>query len=125
EENSHQVLCAAFASSLGYTDEEFEADKLRVNELISSSQDDISKINNTQELIDIYKRPYSRLTLEDREAIDKIVNKHTDEILVDGVPSQGGRKTKYAKKILTPAAQALATGFFEEMGASIANIFSG
>ncbi|XP_017074700.1 protein Turandot A-like [Drosophila eugracilis] len=110
---------------LGYSDEQRQADSLRVAEIIRTSQDVNAKINNTQELLDIYRRLYPSLTPEDRERIDKFVNEHTDAILVDGVPAQGGRKTKFVGKVLTPVVEGLATGFFEELGANLANLFTG
>ncbi|XP_017074703.1 protein Turandot A-like [Drosophila eugracilis] len=110
---------------LGYSDEQRQADSLRVAEIIRTSQDDDAKINNTQELLDIYRRLYPSLTPEDRESIDKFVNEHTDAILVDGVPAQGGRKTKFVGKVLSPAIKGVATGFFEELGAGLARIFTG
>ncbi|XP_016996816.2 protein Turandot C-like [Drosophila takahashii] len=109
----------------GYTDEEREADRLRVAEIIRTSQDADAKIGNTQELLDIYKRLAPTLSAEDREQIESLIKEHTDEILFDGVPSQGGRKTKYVGKVLTPVARDLASGFFQELGASIARLFSG
>ncbi|XP_043655225.1 protein Turandot A [Drosophila teissieri] len=122
------VCCALLLISplcMGYTDEDREADSRKVAEIIRNSQDDDSKINSTQELLDIYRRLYPSLTLEERESIDKFVNEHTDAILIDGVPSQGGRKTKYVGKVLSPAAKGFALGFFEELGSKIAQLFTG
>ncbi|EDV48325.1 protein Turandot B2 [Drosophila erecta] len=110
---------------MGYTAEDREADSRRVAEIIKNSQDDNSKINSIQELLDIYKRLYPSLTPEERESIDNFVNEHTDEVLVDGVPSQGGRKTKFAGKILSEATKGVATGFFEELGSKLAGLFTG
>ncbi|XP_016996809.2 protein Turandot C-like [Drosophila takahashii] len=127
--SSFSLMCFALllVSPLcfGYTDDEREADRLRVAEIIRTSQDDDAKIGNTQKLLDIYKRLAPTLSDEDREQIESLIKEHTDEILVDGVPSQGGRKTKYVGKILTPVARDLATGFFSEFGASIARLFTG
>ncbi|KAH8354346.1 hypothetical protein KR084_008545, partial [Drosophila pseudotakahashii] len=109
----------------GYTDEQREADRLKVAEIIRISQDADTKIGNTQELLDIYKRLAPTLSAEDREQIESLIKEHTDEILVDGVPSQGGRKTKYVGKVLTPVVKDVASGFFSELGASIARLFTG
>ncbi|KAH8354344.1 hypothetical protein KR084_008547, partial [Drosophila pseudotakahashii] len=109
----------------GYTDEQREADRLKVAEIIRISQDADTKIGNTQELLDIYKRLAPTLSAEDREQIESLIKEHTDEILVDGVPIQGGRKTKYVGKVLTPVVKDVASGFFSELGASIARLFTG
>ncbi|XP_017118650.1 protein Turandot A-like [Drosophila elegans] len=126
--SSISLLCCALLLisplCLAYSDEELEADGRRVAEIIRTSQDDDSKINNTQELLDIYRRLYPRVTLEDRDVIDRYIKEHTDEILIDGVPSQGGRKSKYVGKVLTPVAKDVASGFFQELGAKIARLFS-
>ncbi|EDW49601.1 protein Turandot C [Drosophila sechellia] len=110
---------------LGYSDEERESDSLRVAEILQTSKDDESKINRTQELLDIFRRLAPSLSPEDRERIERSIKEHTDEILIDGVPSQGGRKTKYVGKILSPVAQGLAIGFFEELGGSLSRLFTG
>ncbi|XP_033164468.1 protein Turandot A1 [Drosophila mauritiana] len=110
---------------MGYSDEDREADSRRIAEIIQNAQDDDSKINSTQELLDIYRRLYPSLSLEDRENIDKFVNEHTDAIVIDGVPIQGGRKAKIIGKIVSPAAKGLAVGFFEELGSKIAQLFTG
>jgi len=109
----------------GYTEEEQEADRLKVAEIIRTSQDDDTKISRTQDLLDIYRRLNPTLSPEEREKIENLIKEHTDEILVDGVPSQGGRKTKYAGKVLSPVVKGIATGFFEELGASLAKLFTG
>ncbi|XP_017048761.2 protein Turandot A-like [Drosophila ficusphila] len=104
----------------GYSDEEREADRLKVAEIMTTSLDDETKINRTQELLDIYYRLAPSLPSEEREKIDVFVNANTDAILIDGVPSQGGRKSKIASKIATKAAKDAATGFFEELGSTLA-----
>ncbi|XP_016959983.1 protein Turandot C [Drosophila biarmipes] len=109
----------------GYTDEEREADSLKVAEILRTSQDDDTKINRTQDLLDIFRRLTPILSPEERERIENLIKEHTDEILIDGVPSQGGRKTKYAGKVLSPVVKGVATGFFEELGATLAKWFTG
>nr|AAK40253.1 Turandot A [Drosophila melanogaster]AAK40254.1 Turandot A [Drosophila melanogaster]AAK64523.1 stress-inducible humoral factor Turandot A [Drosophila melanogaster] len=110
---------------MGYSDEDREADSLRIAEIIKNAQDDDSKINSTQELLDIYRRLYPSLTPEERESIDKFVNEHTDAIIIDGVPIQGGRKARIVGKIVSPGVKGLATGFFEELGSKLAQLFTG
>ncbi|XP_037719742.1 protein Turandot C-like [Drosophila subpulchrella] len=127
--SSFSLMCFALLLisplCFGYTDEEREADSLKLAEIIRTSQDDDTKISRTQDLLDIYRRLNPILSPEEREKIENLIKEHTDEILVDGVPSQGGRKTKYAGKVLSPVAKGLATGFFEELGASLAKLFTG
>ncbi|XP_017074699.1 protein Turandot B1-like [Drosophila eugracilis] len=123
------VICLALLLisplCLGYTNEQRQADGRRVAEIMRNAKDNNAKINSIQELLDIYKRLSPSLSPEERQRIDQLVDKHTDEILVDGIPAQGGRKSKIAKKVLAPYGQALATGFFEELGAKIAKFFTG
>ncbi|KAI8045095.1 hypothetical protein M5D96_001273, partial [Drosophila gunungcola] len=110
-------------SCLGYTDEEREADGRKIAEIIRTSQDDDSKINNTQELLDIYRRLLPGLTPEERANIDELIKEHTDEVIIDGVPSQGGA-SKYIGKILTPVMKDVASGFFLELGTQLGRLFS-
>ncbi|XP_016996798.2 protein Turandot B1-like [Drosophila takahashii] len=112
-------LCSA------YTAEQRRADGLRVNQIIQTSRDDNTKINGIQELLNIYRRMSPSLRPEERERIDRFIKPHTEEILIDGVPSQGGVKSKYARKILSPVVKSVATGFFEQLGASLASLFEG
>ncbi|XP_017048749.1 protein Turandot B1-like [Drosophila ficusphila] len=122
------LVCAALllVSPLcfGYSDQEREADRLKVLEIIRSSLDDETKISRTQELLDIYYRLAPSLSPAQREIFDNFISQHTDEILIEGVPSQGGRRSKYAKNALTGAAKGVATGFFEELGSKLAQYFS-
>ncbi|XP_016959738.1 protein Turandot C-like [Drosophila biarmipes] len=108
---------------LAYSEQERRADSLRVTQILQSSYDDNTKINRIQELLNIYRRMSPSLSPQDRDRLDRLIKPHTEEILVDGVPIQGGRKSKYAAKILTPVVKSVATGFFEELGASIASLF--
>ncbi|KAH8354343.1 hypothetical protein KR084_008546, partial [Drosophila pseudotakahashii] len=112
-------LCSA------YTAEQRRADVLRVNQIIQTSHDDNTKINRIQELLNIYRRMSPSLRPHERERMDRFINPHTEEILIDGVPSQGGVKSKYARKILSPVVKSVATGFFEQLGASLASLFEG
>ncbi|XP_037719729.1 protein Turandot C-like [Drosophila subpulchrella] len=106
-----------------YSDQERQADRLRVAQIMQSSYDDNTKINSIQELLNIYRRMSPSLGPQDRDRLDNLIKPHTEELLIDGVPSQGGRKSKYAMKILSPVAKSVATGFFEQLGASIASLF--
>ncbi|XP_016983765.1 protein Turandot B2-like [Drosophila rhopaloa] len=108
---------------LGYTDEERQADSRRVNEIIRTSLDDDSKIIAIQELLGIYARLAPSLTPEQRESVDKLINETSDEILVDGVPPQGGRKTKFAGRVAKHVAKKVSAGFFEELGSQLAYFF--
>ncbi|XP_052859213.1 protein Turandot C-like [Drosophila gunungcola] len=121
------LMCLALLlispSCLGYTDEEREADGRKIAEIIRTSQDDDSKINNTQELLDIYRRLLPGLTPEERANIDELIKEHTDEVIIDGVPSQGGA-SKYIGKILTPVMKDVASGFFLELGTQLGRLFS-
>ncbi|XP_043655370.1 protein Turandot B [Drosophila teissieri] len=112
------TLCSA------YSLQERQADSLRVAEIIRTSQDENTKINRIQELLAIYNRMAPSLRPDERARIDKFIREHTQEILIDGVPTQGGSRLKIIKKTLTPVAKDVATGFFTELGASIASIFT-
>lgn len=60
---------------------------------------------------------------DERARMDRFISGYTGEIMVDGVPSQGGARRIF-KKILSPAAKSVATGFFTELGASLASILT-
>ncbi|XP_002096483.2 protein Turandot B [Drosophila yakuba] len=112
------TLCSA------YSVQQRQADSLRVAEIIRTSQDENTKINRIQELLTIYNRMAPSLRPAERARLDKFISEHTQEVLIDGVPTQGGSRMKIIRKALTPAAKDVATGFFTELGASIASIFT-
>ncbi|KAH8343624.1 hypothetical protein KR059_000832, partial [Drosophila kikkawai] len=122
----YRFIGILFISSLccAYSDADLEDDKLRIRELIRTSQNADAKISNTQELLEIYRRIAHRYSARDREGIERLIRENTDQILIDGVPIQGGRKSKYVKKALSSAVTDLATGFFNELGASLWNLIA-
>lgn len=88
-----------------------------------TSLDDNTKIKRIQELLTIYNRMAPSLRPDERARMDRFISGYTGEIMVDGVPSQGGARRIF-KKILSPAAKSVATGFFTELGASLASILT-
>ncbi|KAH8241252.1 hypothetical protein KR032_005456, partial [Drosophila birchii] len=108
-----------------YSDADLERDKLRVRELIRNSQSEDAKISNTQELLEIYRRVSPRYTAEERARVERLIRVHTDQILIEGVPIQGGRKSKYVKKALGSVVTEMAVGFFNELGASLWSLITG
>ncbi|XP_033167207.1 protein Turandot B [Drosophila mauritiana] len=111
------TLCSA------YSNQERQRDSRRVAEIMRTSLDDNTKINRIQELLTIYNRMAPSLRPDERARIDRFISRHTEGIMVDGVPSQGGAR-KIFKKTLSPAAKSVATGFFTELGASLASLFT-
>ncbi|XP_017048751.1 protein Turandot C-like [Drosophila ficusphila] len=107
----------------GYSDQQREADRLKVEEIMRTSLDAETKISRTEDLLDIYYRLAPSLSPAERQKIDSFIMDHADVISIDEVPSQGGLKTKIGKKILYGAGEAAATGFFEELGGFVANLF--
>ncbi|KAH8292447.1 hypothetical protein KR054_010123, partial [Drosophila jambulina] len=125
--NLYSSFTLLFLSPLcwAYSDADLEADKLRVRELIRTSDSVDAKISNTQELLEIYRRVSPRYTAEERESLERLIRAHTDQILIDGVPIQGGRKSKYVKKALSSVVKEVAVGFFNELGASLWSLITG
>ncbi|XP_016996818.2 protein Turandot C-like [Drosophila takahashii] len=112
-------LCSA------YSDEELQADSLRLAEIIKTSPDDNTKIDRIPELLDIYRRMSPSLSPEERENLDRLIKPHTEELLIDGVPSQGGRRSKYRSGgILKPIVKIVAREFFTGLSQTITDIFS-
>ncbi|KAH8265462.1 hypothetical protein KR038_008423, partial [Drosophila bunnanda] len=112
------VLCIS-PLCWGYSDANLEADKLRVRDLMRTSNSDDAKIWNTQELLEIYRRVSPRYTAERRAGLERLIRDHTDQVLIEGVPIQGGRTSKYVTKTLSLVVKEVAVGFFNELGASL------
>ncbi|KAH8294004.1 hypothetical protein KR054_007269, partial [Drosophila jambulina] len=106
---------------LGYTSRQAQAEKQKVLQIMHSSPDVQSKIRNTQNLVALYNRVSPYMPRRQRQRLDSLVARHTDAILVDGVPSQGGRKSKYATGVLSTVAKETAVGFFNELGGAVYN----
>ncbi|KAH8367302.1 hypothetical protein KR200_005289, partial [Drosophila serrata] len=106
---------------MGYTLDEAQTEKQRVLQIMQSSPDVQAKIRNTPNLVALYNRVSPYMPARQRQMLDRLVATHTDAILVDGVPSQGGRKSKYAAKVLSTVARETAVGFFNELGGAVYN----
>jgi len=65
-----------------YSDQERQADRLRVAQIMQSSYDDDTKINRIQELLNIYRRMSPSLSPEDRDRLDNLIKPHTEEHLI-------------------------------------------
>ncbi|XP_026850833.1 protein Turandot B1-like [Drosophila persimilis] len=121
-------LCLLYS---GYTDNNLDEDKRKLFEIYNSSHDDMTKINNIPELVNIYERISYTLSPELREKLDRIIDENTatdhDTILVDGMPRQGGKKKRkfIAPKFLTEPAKDVASGFFQSLGAGLYDFFFG
>ncbi|XP_017074590.2 protein Turandot B2-like isoform X2 [Drosophila eugracilis] len=122
------VICLALLLisplCLGYTNEQREADSRRIIEIVENAKDDNAKINSIQELIDIYNRLSPSLSPEERQRISQLIDQNTDEIKVDGISAQGGRKSKFAGKVLSSAAESVAKGFFDSLIENLIGLFS-
>ncbi|XP_017048750.1 protein Turandot A-like [Drosophila ficusphila] len=108
----------------GYSNQQREADRLKVEEIMRTSLDAETKISRTQDLLDIYYRLAPSLSPTERQKIDNFINQHADDVLIDGVPSQGGKKRRIPIDIIAKPAKDAATGFFEELGSQIAQALS-
>lgn len=107
---------------MGYTSQQIAAEKQRVSQLMRSSRDANSKIRNTQNLVALYNRVSPYMPPREKQRLDRLVAAHTEAILVDGVPSQGGgRRSKYVTGVVTAVARETAVGFFNELGGTIYN----
>ncbi|KAH8340667.1 hypothetical protein KR059_003796, partial [Drosophila kikkawai] len=104
---------------LGFTSRQVLAEKQRVIDIMHTSQDARSKIVNTPNLVALYNRVSPYMPPEQRLRLDRLVAAHTNPILVDGVPSQGGRMSKYAARVLSSVASETSVGFFNELGGTI------
>ncbi|KAH8242607.1 hypothetical protein KR032_000521, partial [Drosophila birchii] len=106
---------------LGYTSRQAQTEKQRFLQIVRSSPDARTKIRNTPNLVALYNRVSPYMPPRQRQRLDGLVAKHTDAILVDGVPSQGGRKSKYAAEVLSSVARETAVEFCNELGETVYN----
>ncbi|XP_003736545.3 protein Turandot B1-like [Drosophila pseudoobscura] len=115
----------------GYTDNNLDEDKRKLFEIYNSSHDDMTKINNIPELVNIYERISYTLSPDLREKLDRIIDENTaldhDTILVDGIPRQGGKKKRkfIVPKVLTEPVKDVASGFFQRLGSGLYDFFFG
>ncbi|KAH8242268.1 hypothetical protein KR038_005450, partial [Drosophila bunnanda] len=120
---SFQMFSPTFLDPLclSLTFHQAQSERQSVIRIMRSSSDAGSKIRNTPKLVALYNRVSPYVPASQRQRLDGLVAAHTDAILVDGVPSQGGRKSKYADGVLTSVAREMAVGFFNELGGAVYN----